>query len=643
MRIKRLTLKNFKGLRDFTFSPEGRDCAIYAENALGKTTIFDAFLWLLFDKDSQGKKDFEIKTRAHVDGVVMIGEVIPMIDHEVEGVFDINGTEVTLKKIYSEKWTKKRGSADQVFDGHETNHFIDSVPKSKGEYQKFIGEIAPEELFRLLTSPTHFNEGMKWQDRRNILLEICGNIPDSAVIAAHPELKELAGLKRSIEDEKKVTLAERKKINDELTVIPARIDEATKALPGPVDISAGALMDKAKKATGELQSLQQKKADIENGGRVATLRREIADIETAMITLQNKYGVAPIAIQERETLKTLNADLENADKSIKAFTDLIATWNGELDKCKPVSASLAERWKEAQAMTFTLGGSCPTCGQEYGENLQAVQEADFNRAKAEKKEEILEFDKKNKENASIARAAIAKNETDKTDAEKEKESIEANIRATQAIIAKKETVPTVTDLPEYLELAEQKRTAKESLSVAESSGSASTTEITEQITAKQTEITGYNEKITALEMRANGEKRIQELAARQKELAAQFEQHEAMLFRIESFTRAKVSMLDESINSRFETVKFKLFDELINGGLAECCTCTVNGVEYGSVNNGHRIRAGAEIVNVMQKHYGVSAPVFFDNAESVTALPDMDCQVIRLVVSANDKTLRVEI
>jgi len=638
MRIKRLTLKNFMGVRDFTLDvPTGGNIAVFGENATGKSSLFSAFTFLLFGKDSLGKADFEIKTRN------ASGEVIPMIDHEVEGVFDINGSEVTLKKVYSEKWTKKRGSAEHSFDGHETNHFVDGAPKSKGEYQKFIAEIAPEELFRLLTSPTHFNEGMKWQDRRNILLEISGNIPDSAVIAAHPELKELSGLKRSIEDEKKVTLAERKKINDELTVIPARIDEATKALPGSVDISAAALMDKAKKATGELQELQQKKADIENGGRVATLRREIADIETAMITLQNKYGVAPVATEDREILKGLNTDLEKTEKEIKAFAEQSATWNGELDKCKPVSASLAERWKEAQAMVFIPGGSCPTCGQEYGENLQAVQEADFNRLKAEKKEEILAADKQNKENAAIARAAISKNETDKAEAEKERESIKTKIEAIQAVVAKKETVPTVTELPEYMELVEQKRTATASLADAKSAGTASTTGITEQITAKQAEITGYNEKITAIEMRANGEKRITELAARQKELASQFEQHEAMLFRIETFTRVKVSMLDESINSRFETVKFKLFDELINGGLAECCTCTVNGVEYGSVNNGHRIRAGAEIVNVMQKHYGVSAPVFFDNAESVTALPDMDCQVVRLVVSANDKTLRVEI
>jgi len=640
MRIKRLTLKEFKGIHDFSLVlPDGGNCSIYADNALGKTTIYDAFLWLLFDKDSLGKKDFEIKTRVN-------GEVVPMIDHAVEGVFDINDEDVTLYKVYREKYTKKRGSAEQVFDGHETDYFISGVPKSKTEYQKFIAEIAPEELFRLLTSPTHFNEGMTWQFRRQTLLDVCGNVTDSAVIVANPELQPLVDIisKRTAEDEKKVVMSERKKINDELQVIPARIDEATKALPGAVGVSAESLVAKAKKAAVELQELQQEKSTIENGGQVALKRKELADIETAIINLKNKHAAAAgeagkeeleeLAELQRQLYEVVGVSIQEMS-ACKRFEELLA-------QLTAANKAIVDRWKVEKAKVFVRGGACQTCGQDYPENLLDVQQADFNRARAAAIESITSEGTKNATDIKSVKESIEKHATEFFTSERNKKILEDKIEKLQKSIASKKQAPDVTELPEYKELETHKSTIQEFLTVAGNSTVADSAAITEKIILKQSEINDINQQITSIEMRAGGEKRIQELKDREQELAKQFEKHEATLFLLEQFTRAKVSMLDEQINGKFELVRWSLFSEQINGGLAETCVCTIDGVPYPSLNNAGRIQAGLDIIKTLSSHHNFSPVVFIDNRESITRIPDMDGQVISLVVSEPDKTIRIE-
>ena len=119
---------------------------------------------------------------------------------------------------------------------------------------------------------------------------------------------------------------------------------------------------------------------------------------------------------------------------------------------------------------------------------------------------------------------------------------------------------------------------------------------------------------------------------------------DGILFLCEEFTRYKVKFIEESINRRFSMVRFRLFREQINGGLEDCCDVTVDGVPFGEgLNTGARFNAGIDIINTLSRHYGAQVPLFVDNAESVTPLAQADTQVIRLVVSENDKELRCEL
>ncbi|HHW94431.1 MAG TPA: AAA family ATPase, partial [Mogibacterium sp.] len=210
MKIKSLILRNFKGIRNFELNTDGKDVSIMGDNASGKTSLFDSFTWLLFGKDSLNRADFEIKT-LKPDGKPEHG-----LEHSVEAILQLeDGSQIALKKVFREKWTKKKGSATATFTGHTTDYFIDGVPVQKKEYDARIAEIADENIFRLLTDPRYFNEIMHWTDRRKLLLEVCGDVSDQEVVSSNNGLSRLAEIlgKRTIEQHRKVILARRAEIN----------------------------------------------------------------------------------------------------------------------------------------------------------------------------------------------------------------------------------------------------------------------------------------------------------------------------------------------------------------------------------------------------------------------------------------------
>ena len=220
IKIIELSLRNFKGIKELKLTPKRKDMYIYGKNEAGKTTIMDAFIWLLFDKDSSNNSNFSIKT---LNGE---GNPIHMLEHEVLAKLSVDEKEIELQKIYKEKWTKKRGQANSELTGHTTDYFINGVPKKKSEYTDYLSNIISEDLFKILTNPLYFNEKLKWQDRREIALKICGDIDDAEVIRKGEKLKPLRELlsEKTLQDLKAEMAAKRKKLNDELKSIPVRID-----------------------------------------------------------------------------------------------------------------------------------------------------------------------------------------------------------------------------------------------------------------------------------------------------------------------------------------------------------------------------------------------------------------------------------
>ena len=190
---------------------------------------------------------------------------------------------------------QKRGSATAEFTGHTTDHFVDGVPVQKKEYDARIAEIADENIFRLLTDPRHFNEVLHWQRRRDMLLQVCGDVSDEEVIENKKELAKLADIlgNRTIEQHRKVIQARRAEINKELEKIPVRIDEVKKGLPNIDDITNEKELPKdIAKLREELKAKQEELAQAKAGGQVAEKTKELRMIEAQMLDLKNRYRQA---------------------------------------------------------------------------------------------------------------------------------------------------------------------------------------------------------------------------------------------------------------------------------------------------------------------------------------------------------------
>ncbi|WP_139904807.1 hypothetical protein [Clostridium thermarum] len=134
--------------------------------------------------------------------------------------------------------------------------------------------------------------------------------------------------------------------------------------------------------------------------------------------------------------------------------------------------------------------------------------------------------------------------------------------------------------------------------------------------------------------------RIGELLDHEKYLATQIAELEGQEMLCEDYIKTKVELLEQGINEKFNLVKFKLFNVLMNGNLEECCEALIDGVPFSSANNAGQINAGLDIINALSTHYGVQAPVFIDNRESINKIIDCKSQVINLIVS-DDPDIRI--
>ncbi|WP_373325671.1 AAA family ATPase [Sporomusa paucivorans] len=649
MKLLNLVLRNFKGITSFELNTQGGNVSIFGDNATGKTTLFDAFCWLLFDKDSQNKKDFNIKTLDESGNVKTHG-----LNHEVEATCEINGRPVTLKKVYAEKYTQKRGSIVSEFSGHETKYWIDGVPKPKKEYDAFITSIVDEEVFKLLTNPAYFNEQLHWQKRRETLLAICGDISDDDVIASDKMLSKLPDIlgNRSLEDHRKVIKARLAAINEEKEKIPVRIDEATRSLPDLADIAPKEVIQtEINSLKSQQQDKQQEIVRIENGGEVAEKQKQIREVEGRLLDIQNKHRAeySDKAHAKKTELQGLKLKVSGIDSDIQKQQRTITFNNDEIKRCEASIETMRGKWYEAnnQEFTFEPTCTCPTCKQELPEEQieDARQKAleQFNLEKSKRLESINADGKGFKD--KIARLQSENDDCqakiDKLTAEKA--TIEQSIVALQTEIDSMGDAPDITANPEYTKALQDKAAIEAQIDELNTQKQGVIRQLQSEVNVFAQEISARESKIVILDQHEKGQKRIEELAAEQKTLAAEFERLEGELNLTDQFIRAKVNMLESRINSKFKYARFKLFKQNINGGIEEVCEATFNGVPYsGGLNNAARINVGLDIINTLSEHYGFMAPIFVDNREAVTKLIETKAQVISLVVSAADKALRVE-
>ena len=638
IKIKRLVLENFKCHSNLTLTFNGGNASIYGDNASGKTSIYDALTWLLFGKDSQGngEKNIEIKP-LDANGEVKDHDALTA----VEAVLDVNGEEVTLRRTYKEVWTTKRGSSQATYDGNTSEYYVSGVPCKKNAFQDKVNELVSEDTFRMLTSVSHFANGINWQERRAVLFQVAGVMDDAQILATSEgfaPLVESMG-KLSLEDYKKKLLAEKRQFVGAKTEIPARISECQKTIEDIQGLDFAGAQAEVEALTAKKEDISAQIVAIEHSNEADKKALEIREAQLELSTLESENRAYRTSQSSGLlNVQNLKIDLSDLRKQLDRKRHEIANEKSYIDGLSKNIADYRDRWISVNGETFT-GGSCPTCGQ----NLPAAQfqtaKDKFEANKQKRLADILQTANSYKESKTQAEDRLIRQQ-------EEIQKLEAAIQQKeQAIAAAEASLVEIVDMADYAQRKGAIQARMDKLNDALFEIHHSVSDLKMRLRQEMSEINGQIGVkmgiISSQNLLEYSRKRVEELREDARSAAECLEAIEKMLFLMDEYSRYKTRFVEDSINGMFRIARFRLFREQANGGVEDRCDVVYDGIPYISVNNGMKINLGIDIINTLSMAYGVRVPLFVDNAESVTKLENCNSQIIRLVVSETDKELRV--
>ena len=674
LKIRSLHMENFKGIKslDVNFSNK---TSIKGQNAAGKTTIFDAFTWLLFNKNSAGEEKFNVRP------LDKDGHRIDNVEIKVVGVIDVDGKEVELSKVQKQNWVKKRGTDTVTLQGNVNSFEIDGYPKSEADFKAYVSNLAQsEDMFKMLTNPQYFSS-LKWKDQRDILMRLATDVSDVELAQTDAKYAPLLGELEKAPSTDDIRAKFSKALSGwkkKQAEIPVRIDEAEKSKVD-VDVAEQELakvglvrriaecdkkMENAGSALGDLRS-KEMQLQFDMSGMEQTMNRELSnkrsimDAELRDCKNELEHFAVTISLKEKQ-ISDNEKTITDADAERKKLGE---QYNSEKAKAFDETPYLFDESKWIFDESTTV---CSLCGQKLPADKIEQLKADFEerktKAKADAKRKLndskSDFITQKESNLEEIKAyGFAKKnlieELTKKNADLNTE-IDALKKQEQDAIAKKEElskqlseIPSEADYSQNEEYTKLKARHNEVLAEIKKLESDGADQIVTDLKAKKADLQSQLDEVNkVIAQAANNvaiDDRIETLRDEQKEIGQKVADQEQMLYLLEEFIRFKLDKVSESINSHFKTVNFKLFEMQLNGGMKDCCECTVNGVPYSTLNSGHRIVAGLDIIRSLSELYGVSVPIFVDNAESLNEfnVPDMDAQLILLSVSEG-KQLKVE-
>lgn len=633
--LKSLDLVHFKCFNVLHLNFHEGVNSLFGANAAGKTSVYDALTWLLFDKDSAGHSRPAIKPTGAPAGTMP----------EVTAILEVDGEPIKLRKVLREKWEKPRGSSIERYAGDTRDYYIDDVPLAENEYKRRIAELIDEQQFKLLTDVWAVTSKMHWKDRRTLLAEICGLPEDKQLLATAPQFAELTEKvgRRTVDEYKSVLMKQRKDMNANLNTLPVRVDECSRMVSELESLDFAAARAESDRLQAERERVQGELVNLANNTLVAQARNELGALQNQLRELEaeNNAHLASQRVPVEDETPVLTAALDRAKREADRLTRTIAqerdlVLNGEtrLDDYRA-------RWRAIDAEVFT-DEHCPTCGQVFPAERLAESRAAFAEHQKQRKDALLEDSKMVKQGIAAAKDRLLTAETALKTAQDELQ---------KAQIALDSYTPPVEVVPENLPDYDRRKGAILTL-IADADKridrlSSDTEQERRRLEADLAAVTAEkltHDAVLAKEQTlADTRRRIAALQAEQRTAAAEMEQMDRLIAMCEEFTRYRVQAITESVNSRFRLTRWQLFTEQVNGGLADCCEpMDSNGTAFEGTNNAMKINIGMDIIDTLSEFYGVRVPLFVDNAESVTHLQEIGSQVVRLVVSEADKELRIE-
>lgn len=672
--FKRLTLANFKGLRSVAIYFRDDVTTISGRNGTGKTTVMDAFTWLLWGKDSEGNTDtkFGIKTNDAQ------GNFIPDLEHEVTGTLEVIDTEtgdietVELRRVLVEEWKTEKGKTERKLKGHHTDYFYNGVPlKTKGEYDERINAIIPEAVFKMLTSPDYFLS-LHWTAQREMLLQIAGGVSYEDVAQNNKAfaalIEQLSG--KTVEDYKRELAAQKDKITKALEKIPTRIDEITRATPITPDYTA--LNLEKEQLTKELNDIDEAATSAAEANRIAY--EAAAKVQTQINEKRSSQQAILFNAKEnaRNEAYKKNEEYNNADRKLQqVINDERSEANryrsehdrltrekkhaqNTVDGYKQMQNELREKWYKVNAEEFTETANliCPlfkhACADpvalaKYNSDREAAREK-FYSDREERLNKINEDGKRLNE-------MITAQEEEANRIDKELAALEAKHTATtkkaqedrEALQKVLNENPRVSidlningeDLPEWVALKKEIEELSAKLPTSNKS-TTNTVEIRQRKASITTRLDEVKRKLSLRTIIESNEKRITELNEEAAKLAQERADLQGSEILVADFVKARMSEVERRVNELFSRVQFKMYKTLVNGEEEPDCICLIDGVKYADKNAAGKVNAGLDIINTLCAFHNVSAPIFVDNAESINEFISVGSQLIKLVVTTDD-------
>lgn len=646
MKLLKLTLENFKGhgLRVVEFSPT--ITRVYGANGTGKTSLFDSFCWMLWAKDSDDRTQSGNVSFYPFDPDKQ-GEVLHNVVVKVEAVVEIDGAQHVLCRTMQEKWTTPNGTELPRFTGNETKLYIDGLAVKANQFDAFVKENINPEMFKLTSNPRYFPT-LHWKEQRRILMELVGDISNDDVLAADASLEPLRNelASRKPEDCKKLWQQQQKAAVKDLEKTVLLINENRKHLPqieNEAEVKAE-LEAQRLVLMKPLEKAMQEKADILSGTAISKKQAEAKVLEAKLdvIRAEQREKIAAVRKPFDEQIAALEAEAKTAAETVKPYRQTVVNLDNAIRENEEKLKVLQDSWQAVDAEEFN--DVCPCCHRPYPPEQIADQRAAFNRSKAERLEKIEAdgnalFDK-NEENKAQRDAAMKEvQRLCKLDLEmpdKRSEIIKQREEAVQAL-------PPMENRQDWFEASEDLKRINHEIEELHIDVKLKLMDDEKAIESAQKPIGDIDVRLAEIKAAEATRALITDYTKQQQTLREQHDELALKLSLIKKFDEIKAVMTTEKVKAILPGMDFKLFNyNNTNEGYTETCELVKDGKPYANLSNGEKIAVGCELIAAISKHYGVSNPVWIDNAEATTKHLETNGQAILLRVSAADAELRIE-
>ena len=430
-----------------------------------------------------------------------------------------------------------------------------------------------------------------------------------------------------------------------------RIDQTHKMMPENEDFHA--IEMEIERADREIADIDKAIADVTAAIRkqydkeqakqkqINTLKSECQQIIfKAKEQAQNAAFEANSKRRELESsIKDKKRELDSVKKDITNGQVEVARIHRDIDKLKEEQDTIRNEWYKENGKKYDGGTICPHCGQELPESMLSQAREVFNRAQADKCNEITEKGKNLGARIAEKEARVESIKESIEESKKQSESLTKEIEILEASFAGIPVVDVAAVVPENIPewVAKQKEIADIEATVSTDNTGIDTKDLQSQKATWNASCDELKARLAKRDAISRCEKEISQLEENGKKLAQQIADVEREEYTIEQFTKTKIDECEKRINAMFKFVSFKLYDYTFDGNAVETCVPLVDGVPYGSANTAGQVNAGLDIINTLCRHYGICAPIFIDGRESVNEIIPTESQIISLVVTKDNK------